>query len=143
MRVIYLSKLAQPMVNPDKTKLPTAALSPILASLNRFVEGGRINVSLPSKGGGRGDLKGLRGYGKKLFMLRFSDAAPQYRLLGAFVAKDQFVGIDLSKREVLDGSWDRHCRRIMNQTENWSQLGVELLTYEDMDSVLSKWVYAK
>lgn len=143
MREIFVSKSVQPMLNPEKSQMPEKALYPVVASLNRFVEGGRMNVSVPSCGGDRGDLKGLKGYDQKLYSMRFSDAAPQYRLLGVFPAKDVFVGVDLVDRNVIDGAWNDRCLRVLKQLNAWGSKRPEFLTYDDLDLVLSKWAYAK
>ena len=88
-------------------------------------------------------LKGYKGYADVLVEFRFSDATPQHRLLGAFIAKDVFVAHSLVLRTDLDKSWAIFCKAAISEITNLGNPPLNVVSPIDPNYILSNWKYAK
>jgi hypothetical protein len=102
-----------------------------------------VNLTTPTSGRDYGDMKALRGYADILVEFRFSDAVPQYRIIGAFIAKDLFVAHSLLLRSALTGRWSAHCKTILNAVTNLGNPPLNCMQHTNPDNLLSNWKYAK
>lgn len=144
LRRLFVEQTLAPQLNRFTTTLRQGSeLAPIIAKLNSFCGGGRMNIATPTSGGHYGDMKALRGYADVLVEFRFSDAVPQHRLLGAFIAKDLFVAHSLVLRSALKGSWSLYCKTTLKAVTNLGTPSLNCISHTDPNNLLSNWKYAK
>lgn len=143
VRAIYLSLNVQKLLDTKSSDIGNDQKAGIYARLNRFVEGARLSVSTDEIGDGKGDIKCLKGYDKKLFQLRFYDVAPQYRMLGVFPQFDVFLAFCLLLREDLENEWNANCNRVLAKLRSMGTSAPECLDGSDISKVLSNWTESR
>lgn len=143
VRTVYCAPNVQVSLDRQKSKLEEKQLVGATAVINGFVEGNSVSVSTPLMGDGYGLVKGLRGYNKKLFEIRFFGIAPQLRMIGVFPQMDVFLACQLVSRDDLDGNWKEQCDRILQQMKSMGKDAPECLTYDKIDEVLTNWRVSK
>ena len=139
LRALYVSQEVDRKLDPKRSKLDRKSLAGARLKLDRFVIGSWVSVSVPGESTRNADIRGLNGYGKKLFEFRFFEFSPQQRVLGVFPKKDVFLALGLFGRSELDHNWEKYCRRMLAKIKAMGNSPPECLTYDEIEKVISNW----